>query len=422
MKILWIVNTIFPAPSLAMGLKPPVVGGWMYGLAKQLSENQNISLAVATTYSGKEIKKLKLDNIEYYLLPCKDKAKYDKSLEDNWEKVCSEFNPNVVHIHGTEYAHGMACMRKLPNLKYVVSIQGLISVIERYYYAGISKDNIIKNITFRDIVRCDTIFQQKRKFYKRGLLEKEYIKRTKNVIGRTSWDYAHTKTINPTVSYHFCNETLREGFYAADKWSFDKCKPHTIFLSQAGYPIKGLHQVLKTLFLLKDLYPNIHIRVGGANIIKSSTLSDKIRLSGYGKYIKKIIKDNSLENNIEFLGSLTEKEMIREYLNSNIFICPSSIENSPNSVGEAQLLGVPVIASYVGGVSDMVEDGKTGYLYRFEEVEMLAILIDKVFSMQEEQLSILGENATEVALKRHNPYTNAKRMIEIYKNARNNNN
>ena len=65
MKILWIVNTIFPAPSLAMGLKPPVVGGWMYGLAKQLSENQNISLAVATTYTGKEIKKFKLDNIEY---------------------------------------------------------------------------------------------------------------------------------------------------------------------------------------------------------------------------------------------------------------------------------------------------------------------------------------------------------------------
>lgn len=150
MKILWIVNTIFPAPSIAMGLNPPVVGGWMYGLAAQLSATESISLAVVTTYSGKELKKLELDNIDYYLLPCKDQTKYDKSLEDKWEKVCIEFVPDVIHIHGTEYAHGMACMKKLPNLKYVVSIQGLVGVIERYYYAGISQNDFLKNITFRE--------------------------------------------------------------------------------------------------------------------------------------------------------------------------------------------------------------------------------------------------------------------------------
>jgi glycosyltransferase involved in cell wall biosynthesis len=422
MKILWIVNTIFPAPSIAIGLNPPVVGGWMYGLAKQLSENEGISLAVATTYSGREIKSLKLDNIEYYLLPSKHNSMYVRNLENKWESICSEFKPDLIHIHGTELAHGLACMRKLPNLNYVVSIQGLISVIERYYYVGISKAYIIKNITFRDIVRWDTIFQQKKKFYKRGILEKEYIKRSENVIGRTSWDYAHTKVINPNVTYHFCNETLRDGFYTADKWSFDNCIPHTIFLSQASYPIKGLHQVIKSLVILKNKYPNIKVRVGGANIIKASTLSERLRLSGYGKYIKRLIKENSLEKNIEFLGSLTEKEMIREYLNSNVFICPSSIENSPNSVGEAQLLGVPVISSYVGGVEDMIENGKTGFLYRFEEVEMLAILIDKVFTMQEDQLAILSKNEAEVALRRHNPEVNVRRMIEIYNNAYNNNN
>lgn len=422
MKILWIVNTIFPAPSIAMGLKPPVFGGWMYGLAAQLSATESISLAVVTTYNGKELKKLELDNIDYYLLPCKDQTKYDKSLEDKWEKVCIEFVPDVIHIHGTEYAHGMACMKKLPNLKYVVSIQGLVGVYERYYYAGISQNDFLKNITFRDIVKWNSVFGGRRNFKKRGIIEREYINRTQNVIGRTSWDYSHAKAINPKVNYHFCNETLRDGFYTADKWSFDKCKPHTIFLSQAGYPIKGLHQVLKALVILKHMYPNIKVRVGGSNIIKSSTLLDKLKLSGYGKYIKRLIKENSLENHIEFLGALTEEEMIKEYLKSNVFICPSSIENSPNSVGEAQLLGVPVISSYVGGVADMVKDEETGFLYRFEEVEMLAILIDKVFSMQEEQLSLLGKNATEVALKRHNPYTNTKRMIEIYKNARNINN
>ena len=48
-------------------------------------------------------------------------------------------------------------------------------------------------------------------------------------------------------------------------------------------------------------------------------------------------------------------------------------------MGEAQLLGVPVIASYVGGVPDMVTHGETGLLYRFEEVEMLAEGIRNLF-------------------------------------------
>ena len=51
---------------------------------------------------------------------------------------------------------------------------------------------------------------------------------------------------------------------------------------------------------------------------------------------------------------------------------PSSIENSPNSLGEAQLLGVPCIASDVGGVTDMIPNKECGIIYRFEEVELLA--------------------------------------------------
>ena len=82
---------------------------------------------------------------------------------------------------------------------------------------------------------------------------------------------------------------------------------------------------------------------------------------------------------MQFTGSLREDQMIAEYLNAHLFICPSSIENSPNSLGEAQLLGVPVIASYVGGVPDMVTHGETGLLYRFEEVEMLAEGIRNLF-------------------------------------------
>ena len=409
MKILWIVNTVFPAPSKALGLSEPVAGGWMYGLAVQVSKIAGIELSVATTFTENELKKMTLDGICYYLLPCKN----DVKLGQYWEEVCRQSQPDLVHIHGTEYAHGLACMRRFPELNYVVSIQGLLNVCARYYYAGISFLEIFKNITFRDIVRWDTILQQKRKFVIRGKLEHEYIARTQHVIGRTSWDLTHTKIVNNQVNYHFCNETLRNGFYTAKKWSIENCERHTIFLSQAGYPLKGLHQVIKALVILKKDFPDLLIKVGGSKIVKQGSIKNRLKQSGYGKYIKNLIKKNKLQNNVEFLGILTEELMISEYKKANVFVCPSSIENSPNSLGEAQLLGVPSIAAYVGGVSNMVDDGVTGLLYRFEEVEMLAENLRLVFNDNNLALQ-LSENGIIAASLRHNKKLNLKSLVKIY--------
>ena len=105
--------------------------------------------------------------------------------------------------------------------------------------------------------------------------------------------------------------------------------------------------------------------------------------------------------------------MITEYLNAHLFICPSSIENSPNSLGEAQLLGVPVIAAYVGGTPDMVAHNETGLLYRFEEVEMLAEHIRNIFTNTTIALS-LSKNSIHAAQERHHQTNNLQQMISIY--------
>ena len=413
MKVLWIVNTVFPKPSLVLGLQSPVFGGWMYGLANQLSEVSGIKLSIATIYNGKDFREIIIDEIHYFLLPRKSSIKYDKELEAFWLKVNNHFKPDLVHIHGTEFPHGLACMRILPDLKYVISIQGLISVYSRYYYAGLSFWEIFNNISFRDIVRLDTIFHQKNNFINRGKLEREYLLRTNHVIGRTNWDYSHTKMNNDDVKYHFCNESLRDSFYSADKWSLNKCERHSLFLSQAGYPIKGLHQVIKALVVLKKDFPNLKISVGGGNIANYKDFKSKLRLSGYGKYIRGLLKKFELHNIITFLGTLPEKQMILEYQKAHIFICPSSIENSPNSLGEAQLLGTPVIATYVGGIPNMIQEGENGLLYRFEEVEMLIENIRCIFNNDNlaQKLSVNGIDAANI---RHNRAFNLDELLSIY--------
>ena len=304
-------------------------------------------------------------------------------------------------------------MRANPSQNYIISVQGLVGVIAKYQYADIPMIEIIRNITIRDTLRKDTIIHRKKYFEKCAVFEREYFERTKHVIGRTSFDYAHTRIFNRNSEYHFCNETLRTGFYISKKWDINTMAHHTIFLSQSERTFKGLHKLLAATNLLKAEFPTINIRIAGGNIITTKTLKDQLRLSGYGKYIKKLINHYNLTNHVTFTGPLDEAGIISEYLNANVFVCPSSIENSPNSLAEAQILGVPTIAAYVGGVSDMIKHNFDGLIYRFEEVEMLAENIRELFSNKSLANSI-SKNGILTAELRHNVCINFNRIIDIY--------
>jgi glycosyltransferase involved in cell wall biosynthesis len=413
MNILWITNTIFPEPSEKLGLNKPVSGGWMYGLAKQLSKQNGTTMAVASTWLKSEYVELDIDSTKFYVLPNLEEHKYPQHLEAYWKKIIEQYQPDIIHIHGTEYQNALACMRANPTQNYIISVQGLVSVIAKYQYAGIPMMDIIRNITIRDVLRKDTIIQRKKYFEKCAVFEREYFERTKHVIGRTSFDYAHTRFLNRNSEYHFCNETLRIGFYNAKKWDINTMKQHTIFLSQSERTFKGLHKLLGAANLLKKEFPTIAIRIAGGNIISTKTFKDRLRLSGYGNYIKKLLDQYGLIDHVTFTGPLNEEGIISEYLNANVFVCPSSIENSPNSLAEAQILGVPSIAAYVGGVPDMITHKHDGLIYRFEEVEMLAESIRELF-VNKSLANSISKNGLLTAEARHNATVNFERIIDIY--------
>ena len=76
--------------------------------------------------------------------------------------------------------------------------------------------------------------------------------------------------------------------------------------------------------------------------------------------------------------------MKERFLLSSVFVCPSVLENSPNTVGEAMLLGVPVVASDGGGIPDMVTDGQTGLLIPAGDSAALAKAISRIWDEQED--------------------------------------
>ena len=224
----------------------------------------------------------------------------------------------------------------------VVSVQGLISFIAQHYTAGLPR-RVVNGYTFRDLIRRDNIRWQQKKFAKRGEFEVAALKKAKHIIGRTRWDSACLHQISHDANYYRIGETLRPEFYEGC-WSPETCERNTIFVSQGNYPIKGFHMALEGLAILKRDYPDIKLITTGEDP-RVKGLKAKLRRSGYARYLANRIRDLGLDEQVCFLGSLSAEQMREQYLRAHVALNPSSIENSSNAIGEAQSLGVPVVAS-----------------------------------------------------------------------------
>ena len=237
----------------------------------------------------------------------------------------------------------------------------------------------------------------------------EALQKARHVIGRPDWDRACALKINPQLAYHFCNETLREDFYQG-QWQYDTCRKHRIFASSCAYPVKGFHYLLEAFQEVSKRFPDATLAVPGKNLMQIPAY----RLEGYQKYLKSLILRYGLEEKIDFLGSLSGAQMKQAFLEANVFALPSTIENSPNSLGEAMVLGVPCVAGDVGGVAQLLHNGQEGFVYPSTAPYMLAYYIEQVFAMEAEAAA-MGAAARSHGLMTHAPEKNLEMLMAIYR-------
>lgn len=412
MRVLWITNNVMPYPAKMLNVEASNFGGWILSMIDKVSKNKNINLAIATIYDCKNIIKYEKDGIKYYLVPGKKGYNYYSKTEKYWKLLDEDFNADIVHLFGSEFYHGLAYLNSHPNTKSILNIQGLVSICGREYLGGMTNKDILTNITIRDIIKRDNIYQQQKKYIKRGKYEHDIIKKVDYAIGRTFWDYYNVKSINPNIKYLKNNESLRELFYN-NSWDIKKINRHSIFVSQASQPLKGFHMLLKALPIVKIKYPDVMVYVGGYDVTNKVSIKNKLKLSGYGKYLNNLIMKNNLTENIIFLGELGQEDVINYMLKSNVFILPSKIENSSNSLCEAMLLGVPSIVSFTGGTPDMLENNKEGLVYSYDDYEILANYIINIFR-DDNLCKTFSSNSKKRAKERHDLDKNIKELINIY--------
>ena len=117
------------------------------------------------------------------------------------------------------------------------------------------------------------------------------------------------------------------------------------------------------------------------------------------------------------MGNLSSEQMKEQYLKSSVLVCPSFVENSPNTIAEAMLLGVPVVCSDAGGITSVISDTE-GFIFERGNCEMLASKLDEVFEMEQKDMDSLSKKMELAYTRAHSDYdgnTNYSRLLQIYR-------
>ena len=409
MKILWFSNTPANADEY-FNSELKGTGGWLKSLDREMQDKVDLHVAFYVDFPQKEFKYMKT---HYYPIN-KFKNKFEKIRtrllnieikEKDTEKYLAVVNtvkPDLIHIHGTEYPF-ISIIGKI-NIPVVVSIQGNLTVYQHKFYSGVeSKYSSMKsNDSLIKIIFYPTTFKKSFKaFIERSKIEQKYLDKCKYVLGRTDWDKRITRILAPESKYFHSDEILRDGFYN-NKWENPENKDFVIFTTNGNNIYKGFETICESLFMLNKLGKKVKWRIAGIN---ENDLIVKV--------VKKKLKNRYPQQNLELLGNLRESELIKNLIKSNIYVMPSHIENSPNNLCEAMILGMPCIATYVGGTGSLMDDRKEGILIQDGDPWSMAGAILEMKNNYKSAIK-MGIKAREKALERHDKEKIIFKLVRIY--------
>jgi glycosyltransferase involved in cell wall biosynthesis len=279
--------------------------------------------------------------------------------------------PDIVHAHGTEAAYGLAGLAS--GYPCLISMQGIISEIFKI-------DPILR---FR-IVRH---------------WEKSQVRRAKYFACRTDFDTGFVRATNPGAKIFQLHEAMNPVFFR-DAWAV-RDEPRVLFVGSLQER-KGVATLLRAIGKVKETIPTVELSAiggGGGECVQQ---------------LKGLVTELGISSRVTFLGQQTAEEIARHHRESQIFALPSDNENSPNTLAEAMVSGMPVIATNVGGIPSMVTDGETGLLVEVRNPQQLAEKITYLLQHPEERKR-LGQNAQRIGRARHAPEKVALETVAAYK-------
>lgn len=415
MKVLWI------APNGGNYKKDLLksTGGWIGALQTELVKRYP-ELELGITFASPDSNPFKEGNVTYFPVQTTNNNNLSKAIDQlihsekyqlerlahGMKRVMEDYKPDVVHVWGIEVPS--AAIIPLIDRPFVVHIQGLLSLYKYIYLPpSFSKDDLRRASNYWNPLNWlksavgKTAMGSYKSFFRGAERELLYGKYVKNWIGRTDWDYTASQMISPGSRYYHCEELMRGDFKGA-RWKFHYSgETLRIHSSISGPWYKGIDVILKTADVLKRQGVKAEWNVYGV-----SENSNVVR------YFSKHIGVNPCDVGIQFRGHVDGKAIRDGLLSSDVYVHPSYIENSSNAIAEAQMLGLPTIAQYVGGNPTMLKNDSGALVAPNEPYIMAARIMDM---RKKEVAEGYSDRALTVASERHNTDRTCSDIMNIYK-------
>ena len=129
--------------------------------------------------------------------------------------------------------------------------------------------------------------------------------------------------------------------------------------------------------------------------------------------LRSIVSDLGLQDNVHFLGGMTQDQIISEMSKADIFLLPSIEEALPVVLMEAQAMHLPVIATAVGSIAELVQDGISGYLIPPRDPETMAQKIEQLL-LDHDLMARMGKNGYAFISSTYNIDTLNDSLVAIY--------
>ncbi|TKZ17449.1 glycosyltransferase [Shimia litoralis] len=409
-RILWTSNIDLPAAAPQLGLAPAPFGGWLTLMTSRLGRLPGFEIAVAMRSESRQFQKVQVEGITYFALP-QQKDRFDVAQADV-DRVLTEFAPDILHVEGAEMRHARRFLNTWAGPR-LLSMQGVLNGYASYELGFLPIFSMLNPLRPRLMLTAMALlFQRQRQFAPRLPSEREAMRLANHIMGRTLWDRAQAKALSPQARYHHCSRILRDEFYTSS-WAGTACEPFSIFVGNGASPRKGAHVAVKALAQLLSDFPQATLYMAGQDPRKLPWQSPK-RHVGYPVYLLDLIRKLGVEENVRFTGVLNARQMVDRMARSHVCLMASIIENSPNTLGEAMILGVPTVSAYAGGAPSMAGDEVEALFYRPDDPAMLALQIRRIFE-DPELAGHLSTAARARALQTHDPDNNLADLIAAYK-------
>ncbi|OON65687.1 glycosyltransferase family 4 protein [Hymenobacter sp. CRA2] len=285
---------------------------------------------------------------------------------------------DVIHVHGSELQYQVAALQLQRPI--LLSVQGLVSECLKVLPEWFSLQRVLWTLS--------------------SYYESRTLPSIRHFSCRTHWDKAHVARLSPQATIHHNWEMLRPEFFTEPPAApVTAERPQVVFMGGIQV-LKGFREALQTFDQVRARIPAKLTVVGAAT---REQVLEQVQRVGL-RHVEAA--------DVECPGLLTAAQLVDVFRNSLCLLHPSYIDNSPNSVCEAQLAGLPVVATQVGGVSSLISHGTTGLLSELSPQQLseqvLSLHADPALSQR------LARNARAVALERHNPDTILQRTLSIY--------